>query len=462
MSSLMWDEEPPREAAIRRLRRGHRLARALETWRPDAWTHLDEDVRGAVRRGRLRPGGWQGVLGREHPAGLRALLFRHPTEAELALALCDPDGRIREAALAQAADRPAVLPLVAVRAADWAAPVRDRARAVLAAALPTADAAALAATAPVLLLIRGRLHGGAGAALLEEWLRGAPADRLTPLFLHRDRATRRLALRTAMDRRLIEPPELVRLATADPDPAVADAAAGAAIAAGCQDGTLGLLLDARTGRIRAAGVTALHRAGRHAQAEPYLYDRSAMVRACARWVLRQDGADPLARYRAACADPETVHGRAPLGLAECGQRSVDLPVLWALTGHPRPLVRSSAVAGLRAFEVADHARLFPLLQDSAPGVVREAARALAPWADRLPENELLGLTGPDRPPHVRTRALRLLRDRGSFAYEETARRLTEDPDPVVRQQARRMLGRRERLATSLDGPPAVPLPRSGG
>ncbi|MGO4634749.1 hypothetical protein AB4225_28060 [Streptomyces sp. 2RAF24] len=280
--------------------------------------------------------------------------------------------------------------------------------------------------------------------------------------MSRDRTTRRLALRIGVERHrsrdpadpgaparrrgrgpcLFTPRELAQMASVDPDPAVQDTAADAAAAADDPEETLGPLLAARTGRVRAAGGTALRRAGRHAEAEPYLYDRSGTVRACARWVLRQDGVDPLALYRAACADPATMPDRAPLGIAECGERAVDLPVLWALTGHPRPLARSSAVAGLRAFEVTDFPRLLALLDDPAPGVVREAARTLAPWADRLPEHELLGRTGPGRLPHVRIRALRLLRDHGSWAYEETVRRLSGDADPVVRYQARRALGPR--------------------
>ncbi|MCZ0979026.1 hypothetical protein O1L60_07065 [Streptomyces diastatochromogenes] len=52
---------------------------------------------------------------------------------ELTLALCHPDGRIREAALRRAAALPAaglrpLLPLVAIRCADWAEPVREPAR----------------------------------------------------------------------------------------------------------------------------------------------------------------------------------------------------------------------------------------------------------------------------------------------------------------------------------------------
>ncbi|MEV5971122.1 hypothetical protein [Streptomyces sp. NPDC051921] len=437
----MTSQELPLDAVIRGLARGRALGTVLDVWRPGAWLELDERIRrGYAWRGDGYPTHrWLATGAR--PAVPRGLLGAPaPAEGELALALCDSDGRVRAAALPYAAERPAVLPLVAIRAADWAAPVREEAHAALAAALPGAEADALAVTAPVILRLSGRLRGGAAAALLREALRTAPPATVSALLLNRDRPTRRLALDVAVERRSLTPTELARIAAYDIDVAVRDRAATAALAAGVPDETLPLLLAARSGGVRSAGVTALRKAGRAAEAEPFLHDRSGLVRACARWALRQDGRDPVALYRAACADPATVPDRAPLGLAECGERGTDLPVLWELTGHERALVRTSAVAGLRVLDVADFARLLPLLDDPAPGVVREAAQALLPWADRLPEEELLRRTGPGRPAHVRVRALRLLRDHGSWAYTETAGRLAEDPDPVLRAQVRRALG----------------------
>ncbi|MFF5976171.1 hypothetical protein ACFY7C_32165 [Streptomyces sp. NPDC012769] len=445
----MTSEEPPLDAAIRGLARGRAPARVLrDVWRPGTWTELDARIRSGHTWTRFeRPThDWLRATGPAvTPGGPR------PTEGQLILALCAGEGLVREAALAHAPGRPAVLPLVAVRTADWADPVRARARHVLAAALPGADDRTLAVTVPVILRVGRRLRGAEATALLRDFLRTAPAATVTALLLNRDRPTRRLALDLAVERGLLGPGELARLAAYDEDVAVRDRAAGAALAAGVPDETLPLLLGARAGEVRSAGVTALRGAGRAAEAEPFLHDRSALVRACARWVLRQDGRDPLALYRAACADPATVPDRAPLGLAECGERSADLPSLWELTGHERATVRSSAVAGLRVLEVADHARLLPLLDDPAPGVVREAARALLPWADRLPEDELLRRTGPEQPLHVRVRALRLLREHGTAAYEETARRLTEDPDPVARLRFRRALGIEEARPRPADG-----------
>ncbi|MET9955982.1 hypothetical protein ABZ135_31175 [Streptomyces sp. NPDC006339] len=438
----MRSEERPLDAAIRGLASGARqLARVLDVTRPEAWTALDEGIRIAIGYGEIERPAHPWLSTSRLPGALRAMSRAPaPTEARLALALCDPSGLIREAALPHAAEHLGALPLVAVRTTDWAVPVRDRARAVLAEALPRADAATLAVTASVILRIRRRLRGDAAVGLLRDVVHAAPAATVRALLLSPDRATRRFAFGLAVERGLLTPTELARTAAYDNDVAVQDTAATAALAAGVPDDTLPVLLAARSGRVRSAGVTALRKAGRAAEAEAFLHDRSGMVRACARWVLRQDGRDPVALYRAACADLETVPDRAPLGLAECGDRKGDTEVLWGLTGHPRATVRASAVAGLRVFEVVDHARLLRLLDDPAPGVVREAARALLPWANRLPEEELLRRTGPDRPLHVRVRALRLLREHGTGAYEEAARRLVEDPDPVARLRFRRALG----------------------
>ncbi|TXS28835.1 hypothetical protein EAO71_08630 [Streptomyces sp. ms191] len=453
----MPDDRDEREEAVRGLARGRRPARVLRAADPRAWTDLDEDVREAVERGDLalrpaqdrfaavapeRPARWRGLLGPGGPS-----LTSRPGEAELALALCDPDGRIREAALGHAGSRPGVLPLVAIRATDWARPVRELALDVLRTALPTAQPGTLAVTAPVILRIARRQRGDEVSALLTEHLRDCPRATLTSLLLNPDRATRRLALRLAVARGLLDAERLARLAAADTDVAVQDIAADAALTAmtaETADQVLALLLAGRTGRVRAAGVTALRRAGRHAEGEPFLYDRSAMVRACARWVLRQDGTDPLPLYRARCADPAGTPGRAPLGLAECGEAGVDTAVLWELTAHADPLVRASAVAGLRAFGVpareGDRTRLLPLLADPAPGVVRETARGLKETACLLPPDELVRLIGPDRPPHVRARALGLLGAQGGTLYTETVRRLVEDADPVLSPPVRRAHG----------------------
>ncbi|MCZ9340930.1 hypothetical protein NGM37_24520, partial [Streptomyces sp. TRM76130] len=149
-----------------------------------------------------------------------------------------------------------------------------------------------------------------------------------------------------------------RAAAGDQDTVVQDLCATAALTAlGDEDvheGVLAPLLFARNPRVRSAGVTALRRAGRSKQAELFLSDRSALVRACARYVVRQQGGDPVAWYRERCTapgDPELPPG-AVIGLAECGNRA-DAGLLQPLLAHPAAGVRARAVAGLRALDCAD-------------------------------------------------------------------------------------------------------------
>ncbi|MEU7074144.1 hypothetical protein AB0B30_28750 [Streptomyces narbonensis] len=351
------------------------LARALEGADPGAWGDLDEEIRGLTRWGRLTPapGEW---LATAPPAP--------PTALELALALCAPDGRIREAALPHVARAPALLPLVVIRCADWAEPVRERARVLLRAELPGLAPEALAAVAAVVLREGRRLRGEAARELLTARLHEVPEEWLAPPLAAEDRALRRLAHRVAIERGLLSPARLATIAATDLDVVVQDVCANAAIAAAgdtVDESVLAPLLGSRVGRVRAAGVTALRRGGRAAEAEPYLYDRSALVRACARWALRQAGTDPLPLYRAACASRDLTPDFAPVGLAECGDRTADAPVLWSLTGHERPRVRAGAVVGLRLLDAVRFPRLVPLLDDDSPRVVRETLKALAPWDD---------------------------------------------------------------------------------
>ncbi|MFE5898112.1 hypothetical protein ACFQ67_11945 [Streptomyces sp. NPDC056488] len=407
------------------------LARALTGSDPGAWTDFDENVRAELRWGRSVPPVHTWFPGDPD---------RRPTAVETAVALCGPDGRAREAALSFAHGLPELLPLVVVRCADWAGPVRERARSVLRAELPGLPAEAFGDLLAVARLTGGRLRGDAARTLLTGTLREGPEGRVVALLGHGDRRVRRLAHRIGVERGLLSPARLAETAAADPDPAVQDLCANAVLAT-VRDAADGALLDpllrSRQGRVRAAGVTGLRRTGRAAEAEPFLYDHSASVRACARWVLRQTGTEPLPLYRAACATGDGVPDDAPLGLAECGDRAVDVPALWALTGHGRPRVRASAVAALRRLDAVRVEPLVPLLDDGSARVVRETVTALLPWADRLPADALLRRATAGPAPHVRKGALRLLAETGGAAFREAARVLADDPDPRLRARARR-------------------------
>ncbi|MFJ6579884.1 hypothetical protein ACIQMY_28470 [Streptomyces sp. NPDC091368] len=347
-----------------------RLAVALSCSDAGAWARLDQHIRAVL------PWDEHVVPPTDTPV----------TATALALALCGPDGRTREAALSLVGASPALLPLVVVRCADWAAPVRNRARAVLRAEVPGLAPVHLGRLTAVALAAGDRLRGGEALELLTTALREGPAVGVTGLLDSEDRRMRRLAHRIAVERGLLSPARLAVIASTGHDVVVQDLCADAALAAAGgepDDSVLAPLLRARLGRVRAAGVTALRAAGRPGEAVPYLCDRSAVVRGSARWVLRRTGTDPLPLYRAVCADADAMPPDAPLGLAECGDRATDADTLWALTEHPRPRVRASAVAGLRLLDAvrsdgAGSERLARLLDDTSPRVVRAAESALAP------------------------------------------------------------------------------------
>ncbi|MGW2884290.1 hypothetical protein ACWDDN_02825 [Streptomyces griseoruber] len=436
------------EAAAVRLARGEPVGTVLPGDDPGAWIALDAAVRRCVwqdGRGRLPP--WAATEGgrallaavrRNRAPGLTARLrpARPLTESQLALALCHGDGRIRQAALEQAAHHPGLLPLVVVRCSDWAPRVREDARRRLAEALDERTAVRLM---PLVLRLGCRGRGDFATDLADRLLRAAPPETLAPLYTDPDRAVRRYAYRLAVDERLLSSAELARAAARDPDTVVQNLCADAALAAvadgGDHDDVLEPLLGARSPQARAAGVTALRRAGRSERAVGFLADRSAVVRACARYVVRQGGHDPLPWYRERCAEPEGPPPGAVIGLAECGERA-DSEVLWALLGHPVAGVRARAVAGLRTLDVTDVRRLWPLLDDPAPGVVREVTAALLPSAGNVPEELLTERLGEAWPRQVRVAAFRLLEARGGVVRLRAAVATLDDPDERIRQWAR--------------------------
>ncbi|MEU6475576.1 hypothetical protein ABZ858_01570 [Streptomyces sp. NPDC047017] len=401
---------------------------------PAAWPALDASVRQHSLY-RLPPGAPALLL----PGALSAAPAT-PGEERLALELCHRDGRRRERAVRRAAAYPALLPLVVIRATDWAAPVREAARALLDEVLDGDTAVALA---PLILLMGRRERGGAAVELLDRALRRAPAGRLGVLLGHPERTVRRFAHRVALAEGRLSPVELAATAARDADVVVQTLCGEAAVAAladgdatpACDD-VLAHLLGARSPQVRAIGVTALRRTGRAARATRFLADRSALVRACARYVVRQDGADPPPWYRERCAraGDRALPPGAVTGLAECGERA-DAALLLPLLAHPAPAVRARAVAGLRALDATDTAALTPLLDDPAPAVVRETTTALLPSARSLDAGALTARLAPDRPWYLRVAAFRLLDACGGLVRLRAAVALLEDPDERLRQWA---------------------------
>ncbi|MFG2457484.1 hypothetical protein ACGFWE_10465 [Streptomyces sp. NPDC048523] len=404
-----------------RLAEGASLREMLDTTDPAAWLALDA----AVRQTAWRPGA--------DPL----------TEAQLALALCHRDGRIRAAALQQAPAYPGLWPLVVVRCSDWAAPVREDARRVLAKVLDPGSAVRLM---PLILRIGRRSRGDFVIDLATGLLRAAPRGTLATLYTGDDRITRRYAYRLAVAQGFLSPVELAHAAARDDDTVVQSLCAEAALAGiaegDADDDVLEPLLAARNPRARSAGVTALRRAGRGERAVGFLGDRAGVVRACARYVVRQAGSDPVEWYRRRCADPGDPELSAGVvsGLAECGNWS-DAETLWALTGHPDPVVRARAVGGLRLLDVLDVRRLRALLDDPAPGVVREATLALVPSARLLDDGWLSERLAVQRGRETRVSAFRLLNAHGGLVRLRAAVALLDDPDDKLRLWARQSVRR---------------------
>ncbi|MFH7597620.1 HEAT repeat domain-containing protein [Streptomyces racemochromogenes] len=440
---------------------------------PEAWIAFDREVRRLQR-------------------------FPGVSTGRLEARLCHPDGRIRAKALAAWRNPPAEL--VLIRCADWAPQVRERARRVLGRVLahhpvrtrdrarralnrPVADdpALVLAALTPLTLRLGGREHGGWAVDQLEAalagrysslaawWRPGLPSttwswNSLTPgqragmlerLGRSTDLPTRRFAARVALAAGRYGAQELALRAAAEPDPAAGrlwtDAALAAMAADGPDDAVVDALLASRFPPVRAAGVTALRRAGRAAEAERFLADRAGSVRACARWLLRQDGGDPYARYRALLADPERVSGYAVAGFTEVAGPD-DVPVLRGLLEHRDGTVRAAALAGLRRFgaEVADPV-LLALLEGPSASAAREAALHLMPVARRLDAAALAARTGREWRPHTRRAAFRLLQGRGGSAELRASVALLDHPDPGTRRCARQRVAGWNWLATLDEG-----------
>ncbi|MCX5395953.1 hypothetical protein [Streptomyces sp. NBC_00102] len=433
-------------AAAVRLARGAPLRSTVDATDPAAWLTLDAGVREVF--------GYRSPVAHTGPPPVNPA---QDEESRLALALCHGDGRVREKAVRRSAGRPGLLPLIVIRCADWADPVRGSARHLLREAL---DADAAVGLAPLILRVGRRDRGAFGVELLGEVMRRASPDRLAPLLTSPDRSARRFAHRLAIDEGLLGPVELARTAARDEDTVVQDLCATAALAAltdlpsgqaqeadetdgagradaaaRAYEAVLAPLLSARHPRTRSAGVTALRRAGLSERAEAFLGDRSSLVRACARYVVRQHGGDPTAWYREWCtaaADPGLPPG-AVVGLAESGNRP-DAVLLWPLLDHPAGGVREGAVIGLRLLDSVVTDRLRPLLDDPAARVVRETAVALLPSAGQLPADWLLErLTGPQQ--HVRHAAFRLLDARGGIEALRAAVGLLADPDTRLRIRA---------------------------
>ncbi|MFE2285846.1 hypothetical protein ACFXDJ_16975 [Streptomyces sp. NPDC059443] len=448
------------------------VSRLLAQSGPEAWTSFDEEVR---------------RIGRRSCEPLRG--------KRIEARLCDPDGRVRASALHawwlpplelllltwvawippvrrrirlvlhRAAATYPPIELVLIRCADWAPPVRGRARRVLGRMVAKNPVEWLVHLTPLVLRLGRREHGAWAVEQLEAaltgrysllaawWRPGRPSttwswNSLTPaqrtdildrLCERPDLPTRRFAARLSVETGRLGVRELALLAACELDPATArlwtDAALRAMAADGPDHAAVDALLTGRLPMVRASGVTALRGAGRAAEAERYLTDRSGLVRACARWLVKQDGGDPYEHCLDLVTAPGPISPHAVTGFAECAKHA-DAPLLHHLLGHPSGPVRAAAVAGLRRLDDAtDDALLIPLLDDPSASVAREACLSLLQVTERLDHRHLAERIRPERPVHVRRAAFRLLRARGGIHELRAAVTLSKDPDPFLRRAA---------------------------
>lgn len=389
---------------------------------PGTWLAFDQQVRQYATDPLYDP--------RQERAGTGSDL---PAHARTTVRLCHASGRIREAALGEAGEPPE---LVAIRTTDWVPQVRDRARRMLGASLAADPVGTLRVLTPLALALGRRVQGRWVLERFEEAFRGEGAAAVAALCDSSDRATRRFAARLTVEAGGAGVRELAHRAAAEHDAVTAlvwcDAALAALAAADGADRTaVDALLGARLPLVRAGGVTALRRAGRAAEAAPYLTDRSGLVRACARWLVRQNGGDPDAHYRAALSEPAGVSAYAVTGFCEGAERA-DVPLVRGYLDHPVGAVRAAALAGLRHLDAAiDEALLLTLLDDPTPAVTREASLTLLATAGRPDPDVLMARVGAGKPSHTRRAAFRLLRAGGGVAALRAAVALATDPDPKL-------------------------------
>lgn len=407
-----------------------RLARTAGTL-----LQLDRALRGTAEI-RYAPAGDPGARG---DGGFWA----HPAPLGLALASCHPDGRVREravrriAALLTRGDAPAALvAFLALRTADWAAPVRERARGALAVLLDAHPARLLPHAVPTADALARRWHGGFARQQVLSVLTAAHGVRvLDELAGSGDARLRRFAVPVAVAAGRIRLRALAALAGTDPERRLRGSAAQAAVREAVwteQFDVLRRLATSGDSDVRALALTGLVRAGRADEAVGHLGDPAPLVRATAREAARRTGAEPLAWYRAAAvADPTPGVVR---GLAETG-RGADADLLVPLLAHPEPRIRAAAVRGLLAMDAVPVARVLPLLRDASGRVVREAAAALSARTGQLPPGLAESLLADTTRPAVRRAGLRLLAEPDPVRRLLLLLRATADPDPRLSRRA---------------------------
>ncbi|WP_441248145.1 hypothetical protein [Kitasatospora sp. McL0602] len=278
----------------------------------------------------------------------------------VALASCHPDGQVRARVVRLLLNRtrnspPALdlLPFLVLRTTDWAAPVRDMARAALSLVLDAAPTGLVEAAARVTIRTERRLRGDfAHQQVLTALLALPGTAHFDRLLGSPDRRLRRFTLSAALMARRLPAERLVALAETDGDRRVRELAAEGAVRDAVWTERHDLVRRLAAGRapeVRAVALTGWLRAGRIEEVIAHFDDPAKNVREVAHEAIRRSGADVSAHYRAALREAMPSPG-AIAGLADIGDRT-DSGLLEALLAHPRAKVRAAASRTLRALDI---------------------------------------------------------------------------------------------------------------
>ncbi|MEV5576491.1 hypothetical protein AB0L06_41230 [Spirillospora sp. NPDC052269] len=413
--------ELPDEDGVARI-----VLEALRGAGPRAWVRLDDELRYCDRQRRAAE--------RVEPSSALGVLR----------ALCSADGRVREEALRRSDELPRLLPMVVIRAADWAAPVRDAARAALPGllrdALGTADGRAVGLVA-LATSLAGRRRGGFVVELVARLLADVPSEVLAAVRRADDRFVRRMACDVWLGRPDTDVLDILDAALTEPDNVCRSRCARFVVEQALAEHRPDLvepLLAAAGGDLRALALEALVRMGRPGKGRAFLGDRSGGVRSVAQWAVRRDGEDPVSFYRealpAGADDGTAAVAGLVLGLGECGTRE-DMAIAAPFLRHGTPRVRAAAVRAVSALG-GRGGGWAALLADPAPAVVRTVSRTMLALEVTVPVEELRELLAAARPLHVRRAAYLLLIRRDTWTRLDADLRLLAARDPELGEVAR--------------------------
>jgi hypothetical protein len=426
----LYDAANALERLVLERTKSDKALRVLLAMLPRTWLRLDGELR-SVRQF-FRPGDqWQQIT--EAAQG-------ESDPLALLLMACSGDGRQRQRAVRSQLMRSdqRLLPVLVIRTADWATPVRDDARRVVPTALHAADADGLIRAVGVAIAMRDWRRGDYAVAAVTEALRARSDGTLDAARMSDDVQVRRLAYRAWLESDHADVNAIVAAALRERDIICQRLCAEAVVSAAIRDrqrDALDRLLAARFARVRVEALAGLVQIGHPEAAEAFLADRSAMVRATVQWGMRRAGRDAAQRYRAMLASgDESLVRMAVAGLGECGAVD-DAELVARYLSHDRPRVRAEAVRAVRRLGGA----LSPvagMLTDPAPVVVRAVADAVVGEPNLVPIDVLWELLAADQPAHVRRAAFRLLIARDTWSRIEVGLRLIGDPDDELRTYAR--------------------------